>query len=105
MVDGNGRLVGLVVATGGGTWATAYADSGPAVQQLIESGHVTYPGVGITYENLTLGAAADRGWRAGALVLAVTPGSSAERAGVAAGEVVTGVNGTRSTPNARCGGR
>ena len=93
VVDGNGRLVGLVVANGGGTWASAYSDFSAGLQQLIESGRVTYPWLDYTYQDLSLAAAAGRGVGAGALVLAVTPGSRAATAGLVAGDIVTAVNG------------
>jgi serine protease Do len=95
VVDGSGRMVAMVVDTAGGAWAVAASDAQPALQQLIESGRVNYPSLGLDYQQLSPSQSADRGITGGALVLAVPAGSAADQAGIIAGDVVTAINGTR----------
>ena len=94
VVDANGRLVGLVVGNQGQAVAAAVVDLAPAIAQLIESGNVTYPSVGIDYQQLSAVTGAERGLPGGALVLAVQSSGAADDAGIKVGEVVTAVNGT-----------
>ncbi|HEV3232298.1 MAG TPA: S1C family serine protease [Candidatus Dormibacteraeota bacterium] len=132
LLDGAGRMVGMVVAlasspaagTGAGMsiaaspgsgpsafgsgavaaastaadapqlWAADMADAEPGLQQLIAQGHVAFPSLGFTYQQLTPDAAADRGVPGGVVVLAVTAGSAAAQAGIVAGDLVTTANGT-----------
>src|SRR5205807_697613 len=43
ILDGGGRLVGVVIATGDSVLGADLGESQPALQQLMLSGHVTYP--------------------------------------------------------------
>jgi S1-C subfamily serine protease len=98
ILDGAGRLVGMVVAAGPQVYGADMADAQPAVQQLIDSGHVSYPSLGFDYRQLASTEAADRGVPAGVEVLAVIPGSTAEQVGLTTGDIVTSANGTNLDP-------
>ena len=60
--------------------------------QLIQTGHVNRPFLGVSYEQLDQTAAAANGLTVGALVTDVQAGSPAARAGVKAKDVITKVN-------------
>jgi len=60
--------------------------------QLIQTGHVNRPYLGVTYQQLDETAAAANNLVVGALVTDVTTGSPADRAGIKAHDVVTKVN-------------
>lgn len=60
--------------------------------QLIETGHVNRPFLGVTYQQLDETAAAANGLVVGAWVTDVTAGSPADRAGIRVHDVVTKVN-------------
>jgi S1-C subfamily serine protease len=60
--------------------------------QLIQTGHVNQPFLGVTYEQLDETGAAANGLVVGALITDVTPGSPADRAGIKVHDVVTKVN-------------
>jgi putative serine protease PepD len=61
--------------------------------QLIQTGHVNRPYLGITYLQLDETAAATYGLKVGALVQSVTRGSPADRAGIKVRDVITSLNG------------
>jgi S1-C subfamily serine protease len=98
ILDGAGRLVGMVVAAGTQAYGADMADAQPAVQQLIDGGHVSYPSLGFNYRQLSTPEAADRGVPAGVEVLTVAPSSSADQVGLAAGDIVISANGTNLDP-------
>ncbi len=60
--------------------------------QLIQTGHVNRPFLGVSYEQLDQTAAAANGLTVGALVTDVQAGSPAARAGIKAKDVITRVN-------------
>lgn len=60
--------------------------------QLIQTGHVNRPYLGVTYQQLDETAAAANNLVVGALVTDITPGSPADRGGVKIHDVVTKVN-------------
>jgi S1-C subfamily serine protease len=60
--------------------------------QLIQTGHVNRPFLGVTYEQLDETAAAANGLVVGALVTNVTLGSPADHAGIKVHDVITKVN-------------
>lgn len=60
--------------------------------QLIQTGHVNRPFLGVTYNQLDETAAAANGLVVGAVVTAITPGSPADRAGIKIHDVITKVN-------------
>jgi S1-C subfamily serine protease len=98
ILDGAGRLIGLVVAAGAQAYGVDMADAQPSVQQLIDSGHVSYPSLGFDYRQLTASEAAAQGVAAGLEVLAVAPGGAAAQAGIAVGDIVESANGTNLDP-------
>jgi S1-C subfamily serine protease len=60
--------------------------------QLIQTGHVNRPFLGVTYDQLDETTAAANGLVVGAVVTAVTPGSPADHAGIKIHDVITKVN-------------
>jgi len=60
--------------------------------QLIQTGHINRPFLGVTYNQLDETAAAANGLVVGAVVTAITPGSPADRAGIKVHDVITKVN-------------
>jgi S1-C subfamily serine protease len=60
--------------------------------QLIQTGHINRPYLGVTYQQLDETAAAANGLVVGALVTDVTAGSPADHAGVKVHDVITKVN-------------
>jgi putative serine protease PepD len=61
--------------------------------QLIQTGHVNRPYLGVNYLQLDQTAAATYGLKVGALVQSVSKGSPADRAGIKVRDVITSVNG------------
>jgi S1-C subfamily serine protease len=61
--------------------------------QLIQTGHVNEPYLGVTYEPVDETAAATYGLTVGALVKRVTSGSPADHAGLRVNDVITQVDG------------
>src|SRR5207244_8477393 len=87
------------------SFAIAQAQAGPGLcfrrggnaahdiaKQLIQTGHVNRPYLGVAYQQLEETAAAANSLGVGALVTDVTSGSPADRAGIKAHDVVTKVN-------------
>jgi S1-C subfamily serine protease len=60
--------------------------------QLIQTGHINRPFLGVTYNMLDETAAAANALVVGAVVTAITPGSPADRAGIKVHDVITKVN-------------
>ena len=60
--------------------------------QLIQTGHVNRPFLGVTYNQVDETAAAANGLVVGAVVTEITPGSPADRAGIKVRDVITKVN-------------
>jgi S1-C subfamily serine protease len=60
--------------------------------QLIQTGHVNRPFLGVTYQQLDETAASANGLVVGALVTAITLGSPADHAGIMVHDVITKVN-------------
>jgi S1-C subfamily serine protease len=98
ILDGLGRLIGVVIAAGSQVYGADMADAQPSVQQLIESGHVSHPWLGFDYRQLASPEAADRGVPAGVEVVAVAPGLAAAQAGITPGDIVVSANGTNLDP-------
>ncbi|HEV3233101.1 MAG TPA: S1C family serine protease [Candidatus Dormibacteraeota bacterium] len=98
LLDGAGRVLGVVVVAASQTWAADIANAQPAVSQLQDTGRVAYPWLNFDYQQLSATEAGSRGVGAGVLLLKVASGSSAEQAGLAAGDVVTSVAGQALDP-------
>lgn len=60
--------------------------------QLIQTGHINRPFLGVTYNQLDETGAAANGLVVGAVVTAITPGSPADHAGIQVHDVITRVN-------------
>ena len=101
LVDINGRLLGVntaILSGTGGNIGIGFAIPSnmvrEVVEQLLEHGNVQRGRIGIAIQDVTPGLAqaleltTDRG----ALVTQVEPGSSAERAGIQAGDVVVAID-------------
>ncbi|MEA2646877.1 MAG: serine protease Do [Chloroflexota bacterium] len=93
LLDGAGRVVGVVIATGATTWAADATNAQPDVSQLIDTGRVSYPWLDFEYRQLSVSEAADRELPGGVVVLRVVPASAADQAGLRAGDVVVSVGG------------
>jgi S1-C subfamily serine protease len=98
ILDGAGRLIGLVVSAGPQAYGVDMADAQPSVQQLIDTGHVSFPSLGFDYRQLTASEASGHDVAAGVEVLAVAAGGAAAQAGIAVGDVVVSANGTNLDP-------
>ncbi len=98
ILDGSGRLIGVVVTSSPQLFGVDMIDAQPSVQQLIDSGHVSFPSLGFEYRQLTPAEAAARSVAAGVEVVTVTAGSSAAGTGIAVGDVVISANGTNLDP-------
>jgi 2-alkenal reductase len=108
LLDLNGNVVGINVAVvrGDGTVGSDVAEGlGFAIpsnlakqitQQLITSGSIQRPYIGITYESLDAAAAAQLGINqtTGVYVSEVASGSPAEKAGIKANSIITKIDGT-----------
>jgi len=102
LVDLDGKLVGInsaIISPAGGNVGIGFAipsDMARSVMdQLIHYGKVQRGLLGITIQDLTpdLATALDIKVDQGAIVTQVQPGSAAEKAGIAAGDVITALNG------------
>jgi len=103
LVDVDGRLVGLntaILSRSGGFQGVGLAVPSALVSQvaesLVRSGKVVRGFLGVNVQNLTpaLADSFDLKDHRGALVADVSPGSPAAKAGLEAGDVIVGVNGS-----------
>jgi S1-C subfamily serine protease len=99
ILDGAGRLIGVVVRSSPQLFGVDMTDAQTSVQQLIESGHVSFPSLGFEYRQLTAAESAGRGVPAGVEVLTVATSSPAAAAGLAAGDIVVSAGGTNLDPS------
>jgi len=102
LVDLDGKLVGInaaILSAAGGNIGIGFAIptnmARAVMEQLVEYGAVNRGRLGITIDDLTpdVADALDVDADAGAVVTSVEPGSAAEAAGLAAGDVITALNG------------
>jgi serine protease DegQ len=103
LVDLGGRLIGIntaIVSPAGGNVGIGFAVPSnmarEVMTQLLEYGEVRRGRLGVGVQDLTpeLAEALELSVNAGAVLTQVEPDSAAERAGLAAGDVVVAVNGT-----------
>jgi S1-C subfamily serine protease len=94
-----GQVIGVSMA---GTWAgepVAFALSSnavqPGAQQVIQSGRLQMPGMGLQVNDLSTEDAALRGLPVGSLVVTVDRGGPADLAGIKVGDVITQLDATR----------
>jgi Do/DeqQ family serine protease len=108
LLDLNGQLVGInsaIISNSGGSVGIGFAIPSNMVKsvmdQLVKYGKVKRGLLGVSIQTLTADAAESLGASGveGALVSEVTEGSSAEKAGIKPGDIITSVNG-RSTKTA-----
>jgi serine protease DegQ len=103
LVDLDGRLIGInaaILSTGGGGnvgigFAVPSNMAKSVMTQLLQHGEVRRGRLGVMIQDLTpeLAGALDIDVTKGAVIASVEPGSSAERAGLAIGDVITTMNG------------
>jgi serine protease Do len=101
LVNYQGQVVGINSAKNaepgfeGMGFAIPITDALPFIQQIIEKGYASHPGLYVSIdERYTEEWAAQQGWPAGAYVAQVLSGGPADKAGIKAGDVVTKVNDT-----------
>jgi S1-C subfamily serine protease len=99
ILDGAGRLVGVVVSAGPQAYGVDMADAQPSVQQLIDTGHISFPSLGFAYRQLTASEAAADDVAAGVVVLSLADGGAAAQVGIAVGDVVVSANNTNLDPS------
>ena len=111
LVDCAGLLVGVNSAiatvpnsagqTGGGSVGLGFAIpvdlAIPVAEEIIATGTVTHLSLGLNVQTIPPAAAQKAGVPEGLYVLSVTPGGPAANAGIAAGDVITQVNGQPAT--------
>jgi len=91
-----GQVVGVTAAGASGGQPVSYALSAsfirPEVEQIVQSGQLVVPTLGIQTSEVTAEEAALRGGTAGALVVVVRAGEPAEVAGLKQGDVITALD-------------
>jgi len=106
LIDTQGRLVGIntaIFSQTGGNMGIGFAIPGrvvrPVIAALVQEGQVRRGWLGVQLEPLTARQSNAMGGapRAGVVVAAVLPGSPAEKAGVAPGDVIMAINGNAIT--------
>lgn len=99
LLNVGGQVVGLGVAANSGGGAVAFALSSnalqPGVQQILQSGRLLVPGMGVETTDLSTEDAALRGLSVGSLVNGLTRGGPAEQSGLKVGDVITQLDATR----------
>jgi serine protease Do len=98
-VNYNGQVIGINSAKNaeagfeGMGFAIPITDALPVIQQLIEKGYASHPGLLVSIDNrYTPEWAAQQGWPAGAYVSQVSAGGPADKAGIRAGDVLVKIN-------------
>lgn len=100
LVDYKGQVVGINSAKNaevgfeGMGFAIPITDAIPVIEQLIEKGYFSHPGLLVSIDTrYTPEWAAQRGWPAGAYVSNVDPNGPAAQAGLQQGDVLVKING------------
>ena len=100
LLDAAGNVVGVNTAIAGEAqnigFAIAITPARSILEQLITTGKVTRPLLGVEMAPVTPALATEQNLdvQSGALIVLVVPGSPAEQAGVRVGDVITRINGT-----------
>ncbi|MDR0249356.1 MAG: trypsin-like peptidase domain-containing protein [Oscillospiraceae bacterium] len=104
LIDGYGKVVGVINAKSTSTYAEGLGFAIPAdtaakvVADLTEHGFVRgRPYLGITAETVSESRANDEGLVPGVMVREVTGGSCAQKAGIVAGDIITELDGDKIT--------
>lgn len=100
LVNYHGQVIGINSAKNaepgfeGMGFAIPITDALPVLQQLIEKGFASHPGLLVSIDNrYSPEWAAQQGWPAGAYVSQVQAGGPADKAGIRAGDVLVKING------------
>lgn len=100
LVNYRGQVIGINSAKNaepgfeGMGFAIPITDAIPVIQQLIEKGYASHPGLLVSIDNrYSPEWAAQQGWPAGAYVSEVSLGGPADRAGIRSGDVLVKING------------
>lgn len=100
LVNYHGQVIGINSAKNaepgfeGMGFAIPITDALPVLQQLIEKGYASHPGLSVSIDNrYSPEWAAQQGWPVGAYVSQVSAGGPAEKAGIRAGDVLVKING------------
>lgn len=97
VVDGRGAVIGLIAATGradDGTPVIPIDDAVSAADDILEFGHARHVWLGVGGRDVGRDDADELGVASGAAVSTVLPDSPAERSGLRAGDVITGLDGS-----------
>jgi S1-C subfamily serine protease len=106
LVNLDGQVIGINTLGGGTTssgtqtygigFAISIATAKPIADQLVATGQVVHPYVGISYVPLNPALSAQNGISVpyGAYITSVVPGSPAAQAGLQSGDVITAIDGT-----------
>lgn len=104
LVNYHGQVVGINSAKHvdvrfeGMGFAIPITDAIPVIEQLIEKGYFSHPGLFVSIDTrYTPEWAAQRGWPAGAYVSSVESGGPADKAGIQPGDVLVAINGATVT--------
>ena len=103
LVDSLGQVIGINTAIAsapggsGGSIGVGFAipiDIARSVaEEIIRTGKVTHPYIGVTLDTVTADAARQNKLPVGAIVVSVIPGSPAAKAGLRARDIITGIDG------------
>jgi serine protease Do len=99
LVNYEGKVIGINAAKNqeagveGMGFAIPISDALPTIQQLIEKGYASHPGLNVQIDpRYTAEYASQKGWPTGAYIAKVTAGGPAEKAGIKTGDVLTKIN-------------
>ena len=98
LLNSAGQVIGVSVAVASGAQNIGFALPINIVKDSIENfnrtGQFARPFLGVRYRMIPQAEAVAKGWAEGAGVVEVVAGSPAEKAGIAAGDIITKFNGT-----------
>ncbi|UWG99336.1 trypsin-like peptidase domain-containing protein [Dehalobacter sp. DCM] len=100
LVNYSGQVIGINSAKNntqgfeGMGFAIPISDALPFIQQIIEKGYASHPGLQVGIDDrYTEEYATYKNWPMGCYIASVQNGGSADRAGIRAGDIVTAING------------
>lgn len=84
---------GVPISAEGIGFAIPINDAKPIIQELIQHGYISRPGIGVIIQkDITANESKNYGVPAGILIGAVTPSGAADKAGIKAGDILTKFN-------------